>query len=111
MAIPEISNMVIPKGTDFEVSFNLFNDDSSAAVLSGLTTAYAKISKYPTSPNYQTFGISITSGTGLVKLTLDSSKTSQLETGRNYFDVVLTLFSKKTKVITGTAIVEESVSV
>lgn len=111
MSVAEISNLVIEKGTDWEVTFNLFNDDSSIASLVGLTTTYAKIAKHPSSTNYQTFNVTITGGSGLIKLSLDSSKTSQLESGRNYFDVILTISSKKTKVITGTAIVEESISV
>lgn len=111
MAVAEITNLIIQKGTDFEVSFNLFNDDSSIATLAGLTTTYAKIAKHPSSTNYQTFNVSITGGSGLIKLSLDSTKTSQLEAGRNYFDVILTISSKKTQVVRGTAIVEESVSV
>lgn len=110
-AVPEITNLIIEKGTDFEVSINLFNDDSSVAILSGLSTTYARIAKHPSSTRYQNFNISITAGSGLIKLSLDSTKTSQLEVGRNYFDVILTVASKKTKVIGGTAIVVESISV
>ena len=94
MAVAEITNIVIEKGTDFEVTFNLFDPDQSATVLSGLTTTYATIRKHPDATNGEEFGKTITSGTG-----------------RNYFDVVLTLSGKKTKVIKGTALVEESVSV
>jgi len=112
MAVAEINNIVIEKGTDFEVTLNLFNDtDSAAAVLSGLTTTYARIRKYPESSVYEEFGKTITAGTGIIVLSLTASQTDNLSVGRNYFDVVLTLSSKKTKVVKGTILVAESMSV
>jgi hypothetical protein len=111
MAVAEITNIVIEKGTDFEATFNLFDPDQSASVISGLTTTYASIRKYPDATSYEEFGKTITAGTGTIKLTLTSTQTSNLKAGRNYFDVVLTLDGKKVKVIKGTAIVEESASV
>ncbi len=110
MAVAEISNIVIEKGTDFEAIFNLFDPDQSASVLSGLTTTYASIRKYPEDPSVQEFSKTITSGTGTIKLVLNSTQTAALQAGRNYFDVILTLDGKKIKVIKGTAIVYESVS-
>ena len=111
MAVAEVTNIVIEKGTDFEATFNLFDPDQSAAVLSGLTTTFATIRKYPDATTGEEFGKTITAGTGTIKLTLTATQTARLSAGRNYFDVVLTLNNKKTKVIKGTAIVEESASV
>ena len=111
MAVAEITNIVIEKGTDFEATFNLFDPDQSTAVLSGLSTTYATIRKYPDSPTGEEFGKTITAGTGTIKLTLTAAQTANLKAGRNFFDVVLTLGGKKTKVIKGTAIVEESAAV
>ena len=111
MAVAEITNIVIEKGTDFEATFNLFDPDQSASILVGLTTTYASIRKYPEDPNGQEFSKTITAGTGTIKLTLTSTQTANLRAGRNFFDVVLTIAGKKTKVIKGTAIVEESASV
>jgi hypothetical protein len=111
MAVAEITNIVIEKGTDFEATFNLFDPDQSAAVLSGLTTTYAAIRKYPEDPKGEEFSKTITSGTGTIKLTLTAEQTARLTAGRNYFDVILTITGKKIKVIRGTAIVEESASV
>lgn len=110
MAVAEVTNVVIEKGTHFEATFNLFDPDQSSAVLSGLSTTYARIRKYPTATSYEEFGKTITAGTGTIKLTLTADQTSNLSPGRNYFDVVLTIDGKKTKVIKGTAIVSESVS-
>lgn len=111
MAVAEISNIVIEKGTYFEATFSLFEPDSSATSLVGITTTYARIRKFPTATSYEEFGKTITSGTGTIKLTLTEEQTSRLKSGRNYFDVVITLNNKKLKVIKGTAIVEESASV
>ncbi len=111
MAVAEITNIVIEKGTDFEATFNLFEPNQSAAVLSGLSTTYASIRKYPEDPDGQEFTKIITSGTGIIKLSLTSEQTANLKAGRNYFDVVLTINNKRIKVVKGTAIVEESVSV
>jgi hypothetical protein len=111
MAVAEITNIVIEKGTHFEATFNLFDPDQSASVLTGLTTTYASIRKHPTSTTYEEFAKTITAGTGTIKLTLTAAQTANLTAGRNYFDVVLTIDNKKTKVIKGTAIVEESISV
>jgi hypothetical protein len=111
MAVAEITNIVIEKGTDFEATFNLFDPDQSASVLAGLTTTYASIRKFPEASAYEEFSKTITAGTGTIKLTLSAAQTARLSAGRNYFDVVLTISGKKTKVIKGTAIVEESASV
>jgi hypothetical protein len=111
MAVAEITNIVIEKGTDFEATFNLFDPDQSAVVLSGLTTTFATIRKFPDATTGEEFTKIITAGTGTIKLSLTATQTANLKAGRNYFDVVLTIQGKKTKVIRGTAIVEESVSV
>lgn len=111
MAVAEINNIVIEKGTDFDATFNLFDPDQSASVLSGLTTTYASIRKYPESTDGEEFSKTITSSTGTIQLSLTSTQTANLKAGRNYFDVVLTIGGKKTKVIKGTVIVEESASV
>lgn len=111
MAAAEVTTLIIEKGTYFEATFSLFDPDQSSTVLAGLTTTYASIRKHSTATTYEEFGKSITSSTGTIILTLTAEQTSNLVAGRNYFDVVLTIGGKKTKVIKGTAIVEESVSV
>jgi len=111
MAVAEITNIVIEKGTYFEATFNLFDPDQSASVLGQLTTSYASIRKFPESTVYEEFSKTITSGNGTIKLSLTADQTARLKSGRNYFDVVLTLSGLKVKVVKGTAIVEESTSV
>jgi hypothetical protein len=111
MSVAEITNIVIEKGTDFEATFTLFDPDQSVTVLSGLTTTYATIRKYPDSTTGEEFSKTITAETGTISLALTSTQTANLKAGRNYFDVVLTVGGKRIKVIKGTVIVEESASV
>lgn len=111
MAVAEINNIVIEKGTYFEATFNLFSPDNSVAFLDGLTTSYASIRKHPYSITQEEFSKAITPENGTIKLSLTEEQTSRLIVGRNYFDVIITIDNKKTKVIKGTAIVMESMSV
>jgi hypothetical protein len=111
MAVAEVNNLIIEKGTDFSTEFSLFEADNSAAVLSSLGSPYATIRKHPTATNYKNFSITITAATGKIKISMTAANTSELTTGRNYFDIVLTLGGLKTKILKGTILVEESVSV
>jgi hypothetical protein len=113
MAVAEITNLVIEKGTDFEAIFNLFEPDNSSASLAGIasTSTYATVRKHPTSVLFEEFSKTIIPSAGTIILTLTAEQTSNLTAGRNYFDVVITIDNKKVKVIKGTAIVEESTSV
>ena len=89
MAVAEISNLIIEKGTYFETTFNLFDPDDSATVLTGLTTTYATIRKHPESATSVSFASSVTAGTGTIELSLTEEQTETLEPGRNYFDVLM----------------------
>jgi hypothetical protein len=111
MAVYEISNLTVEKGTYFEATFNLFNPDSSVSILSGLTSTYASIRKFSSSTNYEEFYKIIDAQAGVINLSLTEQQTSNLTSGRNYFDVVMVLDGKPTKVIKGTVLVEESMSV
>jgi phosphatidate phosphatase PAH1 len=112
MSVAEITNIpVIEKGTYFEVTFNLFNPDDSTVSLTGLSTTYATIRKHSSSIAYEQFSSTITGGTGTIKLSLTELQTANLEVGRNYFDVVLTIEGKKKKFLKGSILVEGSMAV
>jgi hypothetical protein len=110
MAVAEVNNLVIEKGTYFEVTFNLFDADNSASSLLGITTSYATIRKHSSSTIFEDFTYNIVGETGTIELSLTEQQTSNLEAGRNYFDVIIFTEGKKKKFIKGTAIVEESFS-
>ena len=111
MAVAEINNLVIEKGTYFEVTFNLFDPDNSASTLLGVTTTYATIRKHPTSTLYEDFSYNVVGATGTIDLSLTEQQTSNLEVCRNYFDVVIVVEGKKKKFLKGTAIVKDSIAV
>lgn len=111
MAVPEV-NLTIQKGTDFEATFNVSNSDGSVFSLLNYV-ATSKIRKYPTSPDSQSFSTAITVATGEIRISMASTVTSELDSGRNYYDVIITNSGtgKIQKVFQGTALVSDTVSV
>lgn len=111
MAVPVV-NLVLEKGTDFEATFNVFEPDTSAANFTNFSAA-CKIKKYPTSPIAHNCRVTITAATGTIKVAMAKTITSELQSGRNYYDVVMTSNSDNTsfRVIEGSIIVSDSISV
>lgn len=110
MAVPAV-NLTIDKGTDFEAVFNVTNSDGSVFTLNNYS-ATAKIRKHPTDTNSKLFSTLITGATGEIKVSMASTVTSQLVSGRNYYDVIITQTgtNRITKVFEGTVLVNETVS-
>lgn len=102
-------NFNLDKGTDFEEEFNLYEDDGTPLDLTGYVGS-AKIRKYPASPKYKPFTITfIDREEGRIKLSLTNTQTSGLESGRNYYDLLLTDGSGKIKkVVEGSIVVNDS---
>jgi len=102
-------NFTLDKGTDFEEEFDLTEDDGSPLNLIGYIGS-AKIRKYPTSPKYKPFIITfVNREQGRVKLSLSNTQTSSLQSGRNYYDFLLTDgMGKIRKVVEGNIIVNDS---
>lgn len=105
-------NFSIDKGTDFEATFNLTNADGSFFSLNTYA-ASAKIRKHPSATSYHSFQTAITVSTGEIKISMGSTVTAQLSSGRNYYDVIITQSgtNKIKKVFEGTIMVNETVSV
>jgi hypothetical protein len=110
MAVPVV-NLILEKGTDFEATFNVFGEDSDPLIFNNFV-GVSKIRKYPTSPNSQAFTVSITASTGEVKIGMAKSITSLLDSGRNYYDVLLTSLTNNAtfKVVEGSIIVSDTAS-
>lgn len=102
-------NFILEKGTDFEEEFDLTEDDGSPLNLIGYI-ASAKIRKHPTSQKYKPFTITfVNREEGRVKLSLSNTQTSGLQSGRNYYDLLLTDGAGKIrKVVEGNIIVNDS---
>lgn len=113
MAVAEINHLTIEKGTDFNESFKIYNEDG---IVLGINTTYSgvsKLKKYPTSPIEYPFGVSFDVINEEVSISMASTITSTLPSGRCYFDLILTSgFSNPLtkKYVKGTIMVNESVS-
>jgi len=111
MAVAEITNLTIEKGTNFEATFYLFNPDDSNISFSLTANVVAYIAKYPSSSNYTLFSTSLTTSNGTVQIRLNPEQTSNLVSGRNYFEVSIRDEGFTTKFIKGTAMVEDTIAV
>ena len=116
-----VVNLTLEKGTEFDARFKVLQSDSTPYSFSQYYSAKSKIRKYPSSPNYHEFRVDLITSTGEVVISMDKQTTANLSSGRNYYDVFITgpelapsgigiTFSTR-KVITGSIIVSDSVSV
>ena len=113
MAVAEINHLTIDKGTDFNESFKIYNDDGSVLGINTTYSGTSKLKKYPTSPTEYPFNVSFDVDNDEVLISMASTVTSTLPSGRCYFDLILTSgFSNPItkKYVKGTIIVNESVS-
>ena len=113
MAVASL-NLVLEKGTDFEATFDISGPDNGPVGLSSYT-GISKIRKYPTSPKSTSFSVEIDTEfeNQKIKISMGRSDTSDLSSGRNYFDVFLQDVGTGNilKVVEGTIIVQDSISV
>ena len=111
MAAVSQVNLVIPKGVNFEETFFLTAGDGSGLNLTGQTVV-AKLKKHPNATTAFSFSTTVTVATGEVKITMSGATTATLPSGRCVYDIVLTSSGgTKSKVVEGTVLVQESVSV
>ena len=109
MAAVSQVNLVIPKGVNFEETFFLTAGDGSGLNLTGQTVV-AKLKKHPNATTAFSFSTTVTIGS--VKITMSGATTATLPSGRCVYDIVLTSSGGiKSKVVEGTVLVQESVSV
>ena len=109
MAVPAV-NITIQKGTDFENIYTISNPDGSPFDLTGYTGA-SKIKKFPESSTSSSFTVGIVTSAGQVVLSMAKTTTSQLSSGRHYYDILLTSPSGKSdRTFEGMALVTQTVS-
>lgn len=109
MSVPAITTLVIYKGTDFEEKVSI----AATTLSSSGDTATAKIRKHQTSETSYSFDTYIDEGDNSVVISMGSSITEDLSSGRNYFDIIIqnNTTNKIMKLIEGSIIVNETVSV
>ena len=110
MAAVGTVNLVIQKGTYFEETFFLAAEDELGLNLIN-TIATSKLKKHPTAGIAHTFSTTTTVSDSTIKISMTSDKTTELPSGRCCYDVFLTSAGGTiTKVLEGTVIVEETIS-
>jgi hypothetical protein len=113
MAVYEVNSLTIQKGTDFDASFNIYNEDGSPLGINSSFSGVSKLRKYPSATKQYPFNVELSEQDSSVMISMASTVTSTLPSGRCYFDVLLTSgFVEPTtkKYITGTIIVQDTSS-
>jgi hypothetical protein len=83
------SNIVIDQGTDFEVTINLKDADTTPITLDGYE-GQAQVRKYYTSSRSYNFDVLISANTGEVTLAMSANTSANIAPGRYVYDCVLT---------------------
>ena len=106
-----VVKITIPGGADFQQTFFLESSANTPLDLTGYT-GYAKLKKSPESLRTSaTFTVSFpTRPDGRVKISVASSITSSLRTGRYCYDVLLDSGTAKTRVFEGSALVTAGIT-
>tara|TARA_B100000035_G_scaffold192118_1_gene164014 strand:+ start:832 stop:1167 length:336 start_codon:yes stop_codon:yes gene_type:complete len=96
-------NLLLEKGTDFDATFNIQNEDNTTPLNLTGYTAEAKMRRSYYSTTSTDFVVSFVDRyNGILKITLDNSATAALDPRRYVYDIVLTSpQSIKTRVIEG----------
>jgi len=113
MSVYEVNNLKIQKGTDFDATFTILNNDGSPIGINSSFVGVSKLRKYPTSTSEYPFVVEFDTVNSAVIISMASTTTTTLPTGRCYFDVVISSGFASTitkKYITGTIIVEDTTS-
>lgn len=114
MAVYEINSLTIQKGSNFEETFIIFNEDGSPLGINSSFSGVSKLAKYPSSSVKYPFDVYLNQSNSSVTISMDSTMTSQLPSGRCCFDILLS-YNNYGNVITkeyvkGTIIVQDTTS-
>lgn len=110
----EINSLQIDKGTDFDETFKIYNEDGTELVFNSSFSGVSKLRKYPTSPIYVPFNVLLDLESNEVNISMAATVTDAIPfSNRSYFDLVLTYgytnpVSKK--FLKGTILVNDTVS-
>jgi hypothetical protein len=94
------SNIVIDQGTDFEVSINVLDANTTAISLAGFT-GQAQLRKYYTSSRKYDFAVTISANTGEVTLAMSANTSANIAAGRYLYDCVLTQANIVSRIVEG----------
>lgn len=113
MAVYEINNLTIQKGADFEETFIIYNEDGSPLGINTSFVGVSKLKKHASSALEYPFEVYLDDINSSVTISMASTMTSALPSGRCVFDILLTYGYADTttkKFVQGTIIVEDTAS-
>ena len=97
-------NLLLEKGTDFDATFNIQNEDNTTPLnLTGYTAAAKMRRSYYSTTSTDFIVDFVDRYNGILKISLTNTSTSALDSRRYVYDIVLTSPQNiKTRVIEGT---------
>lgn len=105
-----VRNITIPIGSDFEKTFFLKTTANSILDLTSYTGA-SSLKKHSVSTSSTPITLTFTNrSTGEIKISLGSSITSSLKSGRYVYDILLNSGTKKTRIVEGSVIVTAGIT-
>lgn len=114
MSVAQINTITIERGTDFEVTFDIFGEDLSENRFTDGYTGTFSLKKYPGASIGFEKDVVFDPGTNEIKVSLAKTETATLKPGRNYFQVTIlstpSAGSLTNRVVEGTIIVSEEIS-
>jgi len=82
------SNITIDQGTDYQVTVNVRDANTTAISLTGFT-GQAQLRKYYTSSRKYDFSVIVSANTGEVTMAMSAANTANIAAGRYVYDCVL----------------------
>jgi hypothetical protein len=108
MSVQSLPSIIINRGTDFERSVSI----GTTILNSGIHSTVSKIRKHSSADEYAEFQTYINDTTNKVIISMGNTITTDLDLGRNYFDIFLinNQTNKTIKLVEGSIIVNDSAS-
>ena len=114
MSVAQINTITIERGTDFEVTFDVFGEDLAPNSFTQGYSGIFSLKKYPGASTGFEKAVVFEPGTNDIKVSLAKTETATLKSGRNYFQVSIVSApgsgSLTNRVVEGTIIVSEEIT-
>ena len=114
MSVVVSINLTLDKGTDFDETFTIYNQDGSLLDIYPSFVVVSKLRRHPEAKIEYPFDVYIDRENSSVTISMGREMTSQLPSGRCYYDILLTYGYADTttkKLINGNIIVQDTASI
>jgi hypothetical protein len=106
-----VENFTVHKGEDFSKEFTIRNPDKTLTNISSYSSPFAYVAKYAESENKTQLNVGIGTTTSKIQISLASTLTETLDSGRNYYNVFVNTGSQVIKIREGEILVNDSILV